>query len=160
MKLFIFSDAHGYLHNVRGFLSSNDYDNRIFCGDLFGYLPISENLLNKFYKNNICKVIGNHDLYFLRKINLNKFKYYFSKFENLMIDSESYEKKYGYLFESIEKIKHMDFDDYFKTPITIKLIIDSIKIVICHGSPESPFDYLYQDYDNINYIIESYLNFL
>lgn len=157
MRILVFSDIHSKTDNISSIVEKNSFDNIIFAGDIFGYFIGSNSVINFVLKNKIEFILGNHDLYFLRRLNVNHFKKKFSEYENLMLSDFEYKDRYGAIDETLINIKYEDVHTFYNSKLLKTLNIDSLQILICHGSPFNPFnEYLYPDSDKFNNIFATF----
>lgn len=136
MKIGIISDIHGNSHGLEKILSSlSDCDKILCAGDLTGYYPFVNEVIDLLKKSNVICVLGNHDQYLLNgsapKTSNNKVKTSV-EFMKKVVSSESL----SYITD---------------LPLDLKLQIKGKKVLICHASP---WDYLegriYPDYQNFD----------
>jgi putative phosphoesterase len=156
MKILIFSDIHGRVDNILPIFQENIFDEYIFAGDFFGYFKGGREVIELFLEYNVKFILGNHDLYFLREIDPLWFKTKFSNFNIDLISSEEYDNRYGHLYDSIQEIKSFDIDFIKKANLTTRFCIDGLDFLVCHGSPQNPFDgYVYPDYEHFDNVFDS-----
>lgn len=73
MKIAIFSDLHGNYQATKAILDdikANSYDEVICLGDIIGLGPKSKETLELILNSNIDIVLGNHDLYYTKGIEI------------------------------------------------------------------------------------------
>jgi|ERR1035437_4183550 putative phosphoesterase len=157
MRILIFSDIHSNADNILSVIKNNTFDKILFAGDIFGYFIGSPKIVDFFLNNNIEFILGNHDLYFLRKLNNELFRKYLGKYEKLMISHIDYQKKYGAIEETIINIMNEDVLKFYTSDLIKNMQLDMLKFIICHGSPYNPFDeYLYPDSDKFDRIFTDF----
>jgi putative phosphoesterase len=157
LKIFIFSDIHGRVDNIKNILENNTFDEYVFAGDFFGYFLIEKDALDLFIKYKVKWILGNHDIYFLREISPLRFKEKFKHLEERMLSSESYKAKYGIFTETIERLKSFKLDFWETGLLERRLNYNNLDILISHGSPNNPYDeYIYPDYENFQELFEEY----
>lgn len=77
MRLALFTDIHGNYQALKEIIKDikkNNYDDIIFLGDCIGLGVDSNKCLNLLKKNNIRFILGNHELYYTRGIDIIKAK--------------------------------------------------------------------------------------
>lgn len=159
MKILIFSDLHGSIKNIFFFLekNNNSFERILFAGDFFGYLIGSKEIIKFFQSHSIDFIIGNHDLYFLRKIFKNNFNFYYNKYKSFMMSLKNYQNKYGALFETCKQINVDELKPLLGQQFYKELIIDGLKFIICHGSIDDAFnEYIYPDSNKIDIFFQEY----
>ena len=104
MRILIFSDIHSKADNILSVVKNNSFDKILFAGDIFGYFIGSPTIVDLFLNNDIEFILGNHDLYFLRRLNPELFKKQFDKYEKLMTSDIDYQNKYVAIEETVINI--------------------------------------------------------
>ena len=67
MKIAIISDIHGNIHGLKTVLSDLPKVDKIICaGDITGYYPFINEVIDELKKNNVLSVRGNHDQYLIQ----------------------------------------------------------------------------------------------
>lgn len=126
MKYAIFSDIHGNIYALDAMMNSLQNDNierYLFCGDIAGYYYYADKIVQTF-KNlpNLHIVKGNHDALYVGSLT------------DKSVQQEAIEK-YGSAYSNIDA----EVAQYIKDlPETISLNIGGYRIVMLHGSPNSP----------------------
>lgn len=147
---------HGRVDNILPVLKQDEFDEYIFAGDLFGYFQGGENVIKLINKYKVKFILGNHDLYFLREISPKWFSMRFPEEEKRMLKPKEYDQRYGYLFNSLAEIRKFDFSFFQNADLSGRISIDNLDILICHGSPQDPFnEYIYPDYDYFDEIFDN-----
>ena len=74
MKIAVFSDIHGNYQALKAIIkkTKNKYDEIIFTGDAIDFGPDSLECIKAIQKNNIKFVLGNHDLYYTRGVEIDE----------------------------------------------------------------------------------------
>jgi len=157
MRILIFSDIHSKADNILSVVKNNSFDKILFAGDIFGYFIGSPTIVDLFLNNDIEFILGNHDLYFLRRMNTELFIKHFEKYEKLMTSDIDYQNKYGAIEETLVNIFNEDVRKFYNVDLIKNLQIDRLKFIMCHGSPYNPFDeYLYPDSDKFDNIFNAF----
>lgn len=157
MAVLVFSDLHGNISNILPVIQSGKFDKIIFAGDLFGYFPCSKEVIDLFHRPDFEYILGNHDLYYLRKLNPKAFEEKFSKYCALMRSDDDYKNRYGVIEETLRALSGLDLSFLFKADLRKKLVINKKDFLICHGSPYNPFnEYIYPDYEKFDCIYEDF----
>ena len=135
-KIGILSDIHGNYDALKAILDKakkKKISNFIFCGDLIGYYYEPKKCLEILSEFKVEFIKGNHEIML-------------DNYLNKKIKKEDIIPKYGKgLFKAIEQLskKQIDFLLSLNHSKTIK--INNKLIKISHGSPWSPFDYIYSN---------------
>lgn len=136
MKIAIISDIHGNIHGLKRVLSDLPKIDTIICaGDITGFYPFINEVINELKKNNVISVRGNHDQY--------------------LIDGRAPEGKRGEIKNSVERMKKLisvEGFDYIKNlPEYIKTTFDKRRVLITHSSPWNHLEErIYPDYPNFD----------
>ncbi len=73
MRLAVFSDIHGNYQALKSIINdikNNNIDKIIFLGDAIAIGPESNKCLDLFRENNIIFILGNHEYYYLKGMNI------------------------------------------------------------------------------------------
>lgn len=133
MILGIFSDAHG---NEVGFFKCFDYlatkaDRLYFLGDVAGYFPLSNKIIDTLRKNKVTCLKGNHDAMVLGEL-----EYVYSNDEIYRVE------------ESKKKISNDNLSFLKDLPSSLSFSVDDRNLLFVHGSPANPLNgYIYPDTD-------------
>lgn len=136
MKIAIISDIHGNILGLKRVLSDLPLIDKIICaGDITGYYPFVNEVVEEFRHNSIFSVKGNHDQY--------------------LINGEAPKDKKEEIKNSVQRMKKLiskESFDYIKNlPEYIKTTIDKRGVLITHGSPWNHLEErIYPDYPNFN----------
>lgn len=134
MKIGIISDIHGNSHGLKKVLSNLSNCEKILCaGDITGYYPFVDKVVELLKQYGVVSVLGNHDQYLL---------------SGKTPEATNPEVKKSVRF--MKKVASEDSLGYLKhLPRNLKLDIKGKRVLICHGSP---WDYLqgrvYPDFPN------------
>lgn len=157
MSVLVFSDVHGEVSNILPVIQSGRFDKILFAGDLFGYFPCSKAVIDLLRRPDVEYILGNHDLYYLRRLNPNAFAEKFSEYGALMRSDEDYKNRYGVIEETLEALSGLDLSFLFKAGLRKRLVVNQKEVLMCHGSPYNPFnEYLYPDYEQFDCIYEDF----
>jgi putative phosphoesterase len=158
MRILVFSDVHSNDKNIQKVLKSEIYDRCIFAGDLFGYFQFEYSIFDVLKHKETDFVLGNHDIYFIREAYPALFTKRFSHLNKAMLSSEEYDKKYGILNATLSRYPDLDLKFFENSDTTKRVRIDNTDILICHGSPDNPFDgYVYPDYEDFDGLFNNYV---
>lgn len=136
MKVAIISDIHGNIHGLKRVFSEISETDKIICaGDITGYYPFINEVINELKKNNVVSVRGNHDQY--------------------LIDGKAPEDKKDEIKNSVKRMKKLISEESFNyiknLPVYIKTTIDKRRVLVTHGSPWNHLEErIYPDYLNFN----------
>ena len=136
MKIAIMSDIHSNLEALESVLADIKAD-EIYClGDLVGYGPNPNEVVEVIRKENIPCIIGNHD-----HSTITGDTYYYSPFAAKTIE---------WTRKEISE-ENLDFLKKLKTKKIID--VDEKKIELVHGSPKDPiWDYVLPDYPKLKLV--------
>ncbi len=139
MKIAIISDLHGNITATKEVLEdikSKKVD-KIYCtGDLVGYAPFPNEIIELIRNNNIKTVQGNHDEKVGRSNND-----IIKDLDGLSDNKKAMNwTKQNVTMENKEWLKNL--------PSEIMLTIDGYNILFVHGSPSSNSEYIYEHSDN------------
>lgn len=136
MKIAIISDIHANIHGLKVVLSDRTPVDKIICaGDITGFYPFVNEVIDELRKKNVLSVKGNHDQY--------------------LIEGKAPEDKKVEIKKSVQKMKKIISKEnltYIKSlPEMLKITIDQMKVLIAHGSPWDHFEErIYPDYPNLD----------
>ena len=137
MRFAVFSDMHGNqyaLSSVLEEIEKESIDQILILGDFVGYYYGVLEILKMLEKYQYHAIKGNHEDLLANAIKV-------GSFESL---NEKYGKSHLMSFKSLssEQLKFL-----ITLPETIKLTIDGLRILMCHGSPWDNDFYVYPNAD-------------
>lgn len=133
MKIGIISDIHGNFGALEAVWQKAKFCDKILsCGDLTGYYPDDNKVINFFRDKKIDSILGNHDIYLLKGKLPEKEKNSIKAIPFKLIKKTITQKNLLYL-KSLKKQKIIE--------------INNLKIGLFHGSPSYPEKYIYPDGD-------------
>jgi putative phosphoesterase len=140
MRIGLIADVHGNIHGLNACLEDIHRQNvdKILCaGDVVGYYPFVNEVIDALIKNNVDTIKGNHEAYFLGQIPVSqeRFAQYSLSWVAANINTQS--RKF------IEQL-----------PETYELNIDGKKLKMFHGSPWSIEDYIYPNFESFERFME------
>ena len=136
MKVAIISDIHGNIYGLRTIISDLPKVEKIICaGDITGYYPFINEVIDELRRNNVLAVKGNHDQY--------------------LIDDKAPEGARGEIKNSVKKMKQLISKknlNYIKSlPDFLSFTIDDKKVLVVHASPWDHLEErIYPDYQNFD----------
>ena len=137
MKIAILSDIHGNGHAymaVEKELHRQDINHVLFAGDQLGYYYDAQKIYESLKNWSHHIIAGNHE---------RMFAHYLDSERDSDIKRQITEK-YGGAFEYYEKTFPDDLKRYVrKLPDKVKIEIDGIRFLLCHGTAEDKDYYLY-----------------
>lgn len=142
MKIAVISDVHGNkyaLESVLNDISSRNVDTIISTGDLVGYMPFPQEVIDEIRTRKILVVKGNHD----KRI---------AEMERLSDNAfEAMHPEEVHKSASAAYINRILTDDHLKylgsLPDQLIMSASGLKIMFVHGSPRSVAEYMYEDSD-------------
>jgi len=133
-KIGILSDIHGNYDALKAVINKaqkNKITSFIFCGDLIGYYYEPKKCIDLLSKFKVDYIKGNHEIMLADYLN-NK------------IRKEDILPKYGNgLFKAVEQLSNKQINFLLSLDHCKTIKINNKLIKISHGSPWSPFDYIY-----------------
>lgn len=140
MKIAIISDIHSNIYGLDAVLKDISEVDKILCaGDLTGYYPFVNQIIEKCISCNIISVRGNHDHYVVNG--------------GILDDNKESIKTSVELTKKLISKKNLD---YIKNlPKKIQANIDGKKILMVHGSPWDVLEgRIYPDYEDFDKFLE------
>lgn len=137
MNIAVLSDIHGNLPALEAVvkhMSILNIEKVLVLGDIVGYYYQAKEVLN-ILKNlpNVEFIQGNHERHLAA-----------ARENSNYLDLIS--KKYGSGIRiAIHQLSDADLDWLVNLPQTKTVHVNNLKILMCHGSPENPDDYIYPD---------------
>ena len=135
-KIGILSDIHGNYDALKAVINKaqkNKITSFIFCGDLIGYYYEPKKCLDLLSKFKVDYIKGNHEIML-------------GDYLNNKIRKEDILSKYGNgLFKAVEQLSKKQIDFLLSLDHSKTIKINNKIIKISHGSPWSPFDYIYSN---------------
>lgn len=136
MKIAVISDIHGNnyaLNEVLKAAKSDNAEHLLVLGDICGYYYHADKVWRAILQWNYDFIKGNHERILRQLINGE-------------IDHEQNRLKYGSGHKyALDKMTTAEIDQLIAAPDVMEVIIDHVKIKMCHGSPMDPDQYLYPD---------------
>lgn len=149
MKIAVIGDIHGNkyaLESVLEHIEKNDVDFIVSTGDLVGYMPYPNEVINLIRKHKILVVQGNHDKVIAesKKISLEEI----NNMTSLEIQKNASAAFTNWCIS--------DENRKFLENLSSKLILEcgDRKLIIVHGSPMRIDEYLYENEDNLTQLSE------
>lgn len=144
MKITIISDIHANIFGLKTVFSSLPQVDKILCaGDITGYYPFVNEVINELKDRDVICVKGNHDQY--------------------LINGKAPDNSKDTISKSVERMKDLitpDNLEFIKSlPNLIEMEIDGRKVFMCHGSPWDNLEERiypdYSDFDKFNSILSN-----
>ena len=136
MKIAVLGDIHGNHLALEAVLKSAKdmgVESLMITGDIVGYYPFVNEVVELLDSWDSQIVMGNHELMMLEAM---KDEAYLRKIT----------KQYGSSIEvAIKTLSKNQIDKLINLPFTIHLDINSSSIILCHGSPVDVNEYIYPD---------------
>jgi putative phosphoesterase len=144
MKIAVISDIHSNpfaLEAVLKDIEKQDIDQVICTGDLIGYMPMPNEVVEMIKSRNIQCIKGNHDLKVLNEEKLDD-----HDFESLEVQvvQQSASKVYTRYILKEENYTYLN-----NLPESIRVKAFEYDILFVHGSPRKIDEYMYEDGDNL-----------
>ncbi|MGF7079858.1 metallophosphoesterase family protein [Mucilaginibacter sp. UYCu711] len=136
MKIAVISDIHGNSYALAEVLktaTNNKAEQLLVLGDICGYYYHTDKVWQLITEWDYKFIRGNHEEILLQ-------------LKNGEVTFEEIRNKYGSGHrQALDKMTITDIDYITTAPVTMDLIIDNVKIKMCHGSPMDSHQYLYPD---------------
>ncbi|GAA0179753.1 metallophosphoesterase family protein [Clostridium sediminicola] len=145
MKIAVISDIHGNLEALKKVLEDiekRDVENIICAGDLVGYGPYQNEVIEYISSKNVLLIGGNYD----RAVASNDVKY---------IKDSDFNRNFA-LPWSVEKVTEKNKKLLKRLPESLTLTVNNKVIKIVHGSPTKVNQYLFEDGEDTKEIMESF----
>ncbi len=131
MRLGILADLHGNAPAVSAVLDAlrqEKVDRLLVAGDLVGYYPLVNETLDLLREWPAEVVLGNHDAYLLGRLPC------------------SDERRHAYGLDVVDRLILPAHLDWLRTlPFERRLTYGGRRLLLCHGSPAGPEDYVFPD---------------
>lgn len=150
MRIAVVSDIHSNhyaLKEVLKDIAKRNIDTIICTGDLVGYLPFPNEVIDIIRENKILTIQGNHDFY------ISKLKKPTSK-EFHEMNIEEIKKSASALFTSFE-LTEENRNFLQSLPKDIIMNLNGLQVLFVHGSPRSNSEYMYEDPELLEEITSS-----
>ena len=140
MKLAIIGDIHGNiyaLNSVLKHIQSKNVDFIVSTGDLVGYMPYPNEVINTLRESKVLVVQGNHDEYIgsAKKISTSEIE--------ALSDEEIQKVASGKFTKWIITDENREY--LRNLPKYLKLQVGNLKLIAVHGSPRNISEYMYED---------------
>lgn len=147
MKIAVISDIHSNpfaLEAVLEDIKNQSVDEIICTGDLIGYMPKPNEVIEMIRSRNIRCIKGNHDLKVLEidKMDEDDFK---------LLEPIVVQKSASKVFTR-QILKDANYQYLSQLPEFINIKIFNYDLLFVHGSPRQIDEYMYEEGDNLNEI--------
>jgi putative phosphoesterase len=144
MKIAVISDIHGNIMALDAVLEdidTRDVEEVICLGDLVGYLPYPNEVVDLLRDEEMTFVLGNHDQKVIRRERLSKQDFMKMTPEELRTGASL-----AYMQYLLTK-ENREFLSWCPEQVTMKL--EGMSLLCVHGSPASISEYLYEDKEKL-----------
>lgn len=148
MRIAVISDIHSNIDALKEVvkdIQSNHVDQIISTGDLVGYLPFPNQVIDYFRQHKIISIKGNHD----KRIAEHDYSDAL-----LLAKSEKQLQSSGSLLFTSQTITDENREYLKALPEKLVVTVDDTLIMFVHGSPRKIDEYLYEDSDILEEIAE------
>lgn len=129
MKIGLISDIHANLYGLKSVLSKLNDADEIYCaGDITGYYTYTNEVFDELSSHKVQFIRGNHDNYVVSDETVPR--------SDIMSESVNFARAH---------ISPHNLDILKRTPETLVLTLDKLKVMIFHGSPWK-MEYIYPSY--------------
>ena len=133
MRIGLLADVHGNIHGLNACFDelARAKVDKLFCaGDVIGYYPFVNEVIDALKGKDVVTIKGNHEAYFLGEI---------------PVTQERYQQ---YSLDWVEKNISVENREFIaQLPESHQIVIDGLKLIMFHGSPWSLEDYVYPNYE-------------
>ena len=150
MRIAIISDIHSNIDALNAVLKdikSRAIEEVFSTGDLVGYLPYPNEVINTFVANDVQSIQGNHDLAIVEAPPVDKKS--LATLTPLDLQ-KSASRVYTLTTISEENKAYLE-----ALPETIEIEMDGVMIALVHGSPDRNDEYLYEDSERLEAIAKT-----
>lgn len=138
MKYAVLSDIHGNQYALTQVLKEAEklgVRNLLLLGDYVGYYYGIVEILKEIRRFDFVAIRGNHEDLLLKGLNTHNFL-------------ESLDAKYGTSHRwCLKTLPKSELDFLTQLPRTYELMVDNLKVLLCHGAPWGTDDYVYPNAD-------------
>lgn len=153
MKLAVISDIHSNhyaLSSVLEDIEARDVDTIICTGDLVGYMPFPNEVVNLIRKHKILSIKGNHDQHVAAMDKLTKAEFELKSIEEIQQSASALYSSF-----TLTEVNRAYLDNL---PEFIELTVGSYHVLFVHGSPRAMDEYMFEDSDELEVIARSVPN--
>lgn len=150
MKLAVIGDIHSNIYaleNVLKDIETKNVDFIVSTGDLVGYLPYPNEVIQLIRENKILAIQGNHDKHIASYHNITDEEIETLSDERIQSSASAIYTSWKITDENRNYLKNL--------PDKVTLLCNGFKILIVHGSPRKIDEYLYEEKEIISQIAES-----
>ncbi|ERJ11210.1 metallophosphoesterase family protein [Haloplasma contractile] len=151
MRFAVISDIHGNnvsLEAVIKDINTRDVDYILCAGDLVGYLPFPNEVIETIRNNRILAIQGNHDEYFATSHSLSETDVKHMSKEDIQSGAS---KIYTQLTLTDSNKRYLR-----ELPKQLRLQFEHFNILMVHGSPRINNEYLYQESETVKEVAKEY----
>ncbi|MCX7749117.1 MAG: YfcE family phosphodiesterase [Clostridia bacterium] len=144
MKFAVLGDIHSNIYALESVLKdikNRDVDFVISTGDLVGYLPFPNEVIDLIRSSHILSVQGNHDRF------IGDSEYLSNETVDKLSESEIKANASAAFTNSTIADKNREY--LRNMPSEIRIMIDGLRVLVVHGSPRRIDEYIYEDSQNI-----------
>lgn len=150
MKFAVIGDIHSNkyaLESVIADINKKNVDFIVSTGDLVGYLPFPNEVIELVRKNKIIAVQGNHDKFIGESDKVTQEDLKNISDEDIQSNASSY----------FTNLTITDDNRRYLSNLPSKITIDcgGLKVLIVHGSPNRIDEYLYEDKESLTHLLET-----
>lgn len=150
MRFAVIGDIHSNkyaLESVIADINDKDVDFIVSTGDLVGYLPFPNEVIELVRKNKIMVVQGNHDKFIGESTLVTHEDLENISDEDIQSNASSYFTNFTITDDNRKYLSNL--------PKNLTMDCDGLKIIIVHGSPRAIDEYLYEDEESLKSLLES-----
>ncbi len=150
MRIAVISDIHSNhyaLLEVLNDINNRHIDTMICTGDLVGYMPFANEVIDLIREHKILTLKGNHDAYISSIERVSTQVFQDMKVEEIVKSASAIYTSYVLTKSNLQFLKDL--------PNHISLNFEGLQILFVHGSPRSISEYMYEDYELLQEITSS-----
>ena len=140
MKFAIIGDIHGNIYSLEAVLEdikNKNVDFIVCTGDLVGYMPYPNEVIDMLRENRVLVIQGNHDEY------MGSSKRVTDEDINKLTDEEIQKVASGKFTRWVITENNKEY--LRDLPKALKLEVNGLKLIAVHGSPRNISEYMYED---------------
>lgn len=149
MRFAVIGDIHSNkyaLESIIADINDKDIDFIVSTGDLVGYLPFPNEVIELVRKNKIIVVQGNHDKFIGESTLVTQEDLENISDEDIQSNASSYFTNWNITDDNRKYLSNL--------PKNLTMDCDGLKIIIVHGSPRAIDEYLYEDEESLKSLLE------
>jgi putative phosphoesterase len=140
MRFAVLGDVHGNIYALRSVIEdikNKNVDFTLSTGDLVGYMPFPNEVVELIRSTGILSVQGNHDKYISSCKHLSNYEIAKMSQQEILSNASAAYTNMVLTEENRTYLRSM--------PSEVRIQVDGLKVLIVHGSPRRIDEYMYED---------------